>query len=87
MSFSSNAFFYLAEYSPCLHPLHHNAPGVAGHAEHLVNILSVVSLSCGACTHLEDGGGDLLPGGEERGQGVGAEDGAQGGGGQVLDAL
>ena len=52
-----------------------------------MNILSVISLSRGACTHLEDGGGDLLPGGEERGQGVGAEDGAQGGGGQVLDAL
>ena len=47
----------------------------------------MVSLSRGACTHLEDGGGDLLPGREKRGQGVGAEDGAQGGGGQVLDAL
>ena len=61
------------EYQPDvldLDPLHHDAPGVACHAE-----------------HLEDGGGDLLPGRHQRGERVAAKDGAQGGRGKILDAL
>ena len=35
----------------------------------------------------QNGGGDLLPGGEEGGEGVGAQDRAQRGAGQALNAL
>ena len=68
-----------------LDPLHDDAPGVARHAEHLEH--GAGDLLSTQHTYHHGLHGQVPPGGQQGGEGVGAEDGAQGGRGQPLDTL